>query len=87
MLRLLINYCSEQMLLTLFVVNILKNLVFVKPLGELRLSCHTIFLTNTSMAVTLAQFLWFLQNEGKWIEEVKIIISMGTLRAAQQTES
>ncbi len=40
---------------------------FVKPLSELRLSSHTVYVTNANMAVTLAQFLWFLQNKREWI--------------------
>ncbi len=47
------------------------HLVFVKSLSELYLSSLTIYVTNTNMAVTLAQFLWFLQNEGKWIKRGK----------------
>ncbi len=55
-----------------FVVKTVKqHLVFVKPLSELRLSSRTIYITNANMAVTLAQFLWFLQNEGKWIKRGK----------------
>ncbi len=40
-------------------------LVFVKLLSELRLSSHTIYVPDTNMAVTLAQFLLFLKNKGK----------------------
>ncbi len=47
------------------------HLVFVKQPSELHLSSGTIHVTNTNLIVTLAQFLWFLQNEGKWIKEVK----------------
>ncbi len=32
---------------------------------------HTIYVTNADMAVTLAQFLSFLQSEGKWIKRSK----------------
>ncbi len=54
-----------------------KERVFVKPLSELRLSSHTIIVTSASMAVTSAQFLWFLQNEGNGLKEMKIIPRMG----------
>ncbi len=41
----------------------------------------------TNMVVTLAQCLSFLENKGKCLKEVKIITSMGMLRAAaEQTE-
>ncbi len=46
-------------------------LVFVKLLSELRLTSRTIYVTNANMAVSSAQFLWFLQNEGKWIKRGK----------------
>ncbi len=44
------------------------HLVFVKQFSELYLTSCTIYVSNTNVAVTLAQFLWFLQNEGKWIK-------------------
>ncbi len=47
------------------------HLVFDRPLSELRLLSHTISITNANMAVTLAQFLWFPQNERKWIKRGK----------------
>ncbi len=46
-------------------------LVLVKPLSELRRSSLTIYVTNANMAATLAQFLIFLQSEGKWIKRGK----------------
>ncbi len=63
----------------------------MKPLSELHLLSRTIYVTNVNMALTLAEFLLFLQNKGKCIERygknVKIITSTGMLRAAaRQTE-
>ncbi len=56
--------------------------------SELCLSSCTIYVTNANIAVTLAHFLWFLQNEGNGLKEVKIVKSMGMLRAAaKQSES
>ncbi len=47
------------------------NLVFVRPLSKLRLSFCTTYVTNANMAVTLAQFLAFHQNEEKCIKKGK----------------
>ncbi len=45
------------------------------------------YVTSTNIAVTLAEFLLFLQNQGNGWKEVKIITSMSKLRAAaEQTE-
>ncbi len=44
------------------------HFVFVKSHSELRLSSRTINITSTNMAVTLAQFLSFLQCKGKCIK-------------------
>ncbi len=43
----------------------------MRLLSDLHVVSRTIHVTNTNMAVTLAQFLWFLQNEGKWIKRGK----------------
>ncbi len=52
-----------------FVVKMVKyHLVFVKLLRIQQLLSSTIYFTNTNMAVMLAQFLWFLQKEGRWIK-------------------
>ncbi len=52
-----------------FVMKIFQyHLVSVRPLSELRLSSLTIFVANTNMSVSSAQFLRFLQNVGKWIK-------------------
>ncbi len=42
-----------------------------KSLSELRLSSCAIYVNNANMAVTAAQFHFFLQNEGKWIKRDK----------------
>ncbi len=51
--------------------------------SELCLSSCTIYVTKANIAVTLAHFLWFLQNEENGLKEVKIVKSMGMLRALQ----
>ncbi len=64
------------------------RLVFVRPLSELHLSSRATHITDANMAVTLAQFLWSLQSEGKWIKRAQNHSSVGMLRAAaQQTHS
>ncbi len=64
-----------------------KFFFLVKPHSELCLSSHTISVTSANMAVSLAQFLWFLQNEGKCFQRGENRSIVGTLRAAaQQTE-
>ncbi len=45
-----------------------ENNFLVKPFSLLS---HTTYVTSANMAVTLAQFLWFLQNKGKWIKRGK----------------
>ncbi len=47
------------------------HLVFLKTLNERRLLSFTTYVTNANTAVTSAQFLSFLQNEGKWIKICK----------------
>ncbi len=37
----------------------------VRPLSELHLLSRTIYVTSANMAVTVAQFLLFLQKDGK----------------------
>ncbi len=61
-----------------FVVKMVKpHFVFVKPLSEQCPSSCTIYATNSNVAVTLAQFLSLLQNEGNGLKEIflKIITS------------
>ncbi len=59
---------------------VMCHLVSVRPLSERCLLSRTTDVTNANMPVTLAHFLCFLQNEGKCIEEVKIITGLDMLR-------
>ncbi len=65
------------MKLQFLVKNVKYHLANVK-----RLFSRSIHITNANMAVTLARFLSFLQNESKGIKRHKIITSLSTLRAA-----
>ncbi len=58
------------------------HFVFVKLLSALHFLSHKIYINNANVVLTVVQLLLFLQNEGKCIKEVKIITSMGMLRAA-----
>ncbi len=54
-----------------------NHFVFVKMLSELCIMSHTIYGSNANMAVTVAQCLLFLQNEGKFIKGGKNHYKLG----------
>ncbi len=54
----------------------------MRSLSKLHVSSQAIYVINTDMAVSLADFTVFFQDEGKSFKEAKTVINRFMLRAA-----
>ncbi len=72
----------DKLLKNFVVKQLSKTTFFVISLSELHVSSGTIYVINADMAVSMADFAAFFQDEGKVLKEMKTIRNRVTLRAA-----
>ncbi len=63
-----------------------KTMFFVRLLGKLNVSSRTLYVINTDMAVSLADFTAFFQDEGKSIKRGENHYKLGHVQSCSYSK-